>query len=153
MLINWVKTLFTNGHSRVKDNEKYIPNETSLSKKCWCAYRHMYTHYVEIYKTIWLFINTDFYNNRTKDLSYTVKDLLLLLMEKKVGAPGIVIITENIFWSTLIQNAAFVGQEGDREGGGAGLAGSRCSIVGGACLAFIVNPPSPTSPLTLEVGQ
>lgn len=28
----------------------------------------MYTHNVEIYKTIWLFINTDFYNNRTKDL-------------------------------------------------------------------------------------
>lgn len=29
--------------------ETYIPKVTSLSKKCWCAYRHMYTHNVEIY--------------------------------------------------------------------------------------------------------
>jgi len=33
----------------------------------------------------------------------------------KSGATGLVKITENIFWSTLIQNAAFVGgQEGRR---------------------------------------
>lgn len=53
-----------------RPSESYFPKLNALKSRCH-ANRHMYTG--NIYKTIWLYIKMDFYNNRTKDFIIHMK--------------------------------------------------------------------------------
>lgn len=100
------------------------PNHTSqiklnVLKSCCHAYRHMYTG--NIYKTIWLYIKTDFYNNRTKDFT----------RHSKGFAPA-------------DSKMPYLGgrREVEWDWGWVWVGSGK-----GVCLTYKTNPPSPTSTL------